>query len=118
MKLITVINYYKQHGFLKFMKRVFNRLGFIYFDHSLLFFHVDLNNIIKDFIGPWTFQIVTKSDIQKERNYYDGWYTKERALLRLQNGRHRLLISRLDDKIVTYQWLVFRKVKINWLDLK
>lgn len=116
MKRINIINHYKQYGFWDCVKRVFNRLGFVYYNRNLLFFHMELTNTTDEFIEPYTFHVATIDDIQKEQNYYDGLYTKEHAIQLLQNG-NRLLLLKVNEKIATYQWLEFKKVKIKWLDL-
>ena len=93
MKLKHVIGFYRTHGFLTFLKRCFEKLGFHYCDRSIIFVRLDLKNIPLNGNEPYRFSFATAADIEKEREYNDGWFQKKDAISRLQEG-HRLFVSK------------------------
>jgi ribosomal protein S18 acetylase RimI-like enzyme len=115
-KLTDIINYYKQYGVLKFLKHLFNRLGFVHYDRTLIFFHMDFNNFSQDAKEPYSFHIATIDDIQKEQDYNDGWFKKEEAIQRLRNG-YLLFILKDNGRMVYFRWGELKKVTINYFDL-
>jgi len=111
-----VITYYRQHGLWALLKSVLRRLGFICHNRTLLFFHVDLTKFANGFTGPFTIHLATVEEVEREQDYYDGWFTKEHAIMNLLNG-YQLFIFKQNGQIATYQWLVFKTVKIDWLEM-
>lgn len=116
MELKSVINFYKQHGFLKVLKRFLEKIGFRFFKRSVFLIKLDLNSVPIDLEVPHPVVIATKEDIQKDRDYYDSWFTKEEALARLEKGC-LLFVIKENNKMVSSEWVEFKKVKITFLDL-
>lgn len=116
-ELNKAIKYYKDNGLLKFARRVLNRLGFVQYNRNLIFVHLNLDNIVDALNEPYAFHLATIEDVKKEENYFDNLFTKEEAIKRIKNG-HRLFVFKLNDKIVYYRWIEYKKVKINWFDIE
>jgi len=116
MKLEHIISFYRKNGFLMFLKRCFEILGFHYCDRSIIFVRLDLKNIPLNGNEPYRFIFATAADIQKEREYNDGWFQKKDAISRLQEG-HRLFVSKENGKMVYCLWAELNDVRIRWLDL-
>ncbi|GAK56882.1 predicted acetyltransferase [Candidatus Vecturithrix granuli] len=57
-----------------------------------------------------------KKDIEPIDQYCDGWFPKEEALRRLEQGRVLLVVKDRETNTF-YQWLEFSKVDIPYLDL-
>jgi GNAT superfamily N-acetyltransferase len=116
MKLKRVIDFYSKHGSLPLWKRCFEKLGLYNCDRSIIFVRLDLKNIPLDGNEPYRFIFATADDIQKERDYDDGWYQKKEAISRLREG-HRLFVSKENGEMVYCLWAEFHDVRIRWLDL-
>jgi GNAT superfamily N-acetyltransferase len=115
-KTVDIMNYYKRHSFLEFLKHVISKLGFLHYDRSLIFFHMDLKNFSHNAKEPYSFHVATIDDIQKEQDYNDGWFKKEEAIYRLREG-HRLFILKDNGRMVYFRWADLKKVTINYFDL-
>jgi len=116
MRLADAIHYCQQFGMLQFSKRVLDRLGFQYFNRSLIFVLVDLEKLPIAPKKPYSFRLATKEDIEREPNYKDGWFTKEEALKRIREGR-RLYILENDGRLIYYLWAEPEKATVAWFDL-
>jgi ribosomal protein S18 acetylase RimI-like enzyme len=116
MRLGDAIHYYQQFGMLQFSKRILDRLGFQYFERSLIFVLADLDKLPIAPKKPYSFRLATIEDIEKETDYKDGWYTKEAALTRIREGR-RLYILKDGDKIIYYLWAEPKDGTVAWFDL-
>lgn len=106
------IDYYKQHGFLDFLKQVFRKLGFENFSRSLVFMVLDLKNV-PDVRKSYSFQIATIDDVQNDPDYNDGFFTKGEALSRLKKG-HQHFILRKDKEIIYSLWAEQENVAVWW----
>lgn len=115
MKIESIINYYKKHGFLKTLKRFSERIGFIFFHRSVYLIRLDLNSFTINLGLPHPVAIATQKDIQN--NYYDSWFTTEEALARLEKG-HRLFVISENNRIMASAWVEFNEVKIAYLELR
>lgn len=116
MRLVDAIHIYQQFGMLQFSKRILDRLGFQYFERSLIFLLADLDKLSIAQKKPYSFRLATKEDLEKETDYKDGWYTKEAALKRIHEGR-RLYIWKDGDKIIYYLWAEPKDATVAWFDL-
>jgi ribosomal protein S18 acetylase RimI-like enzyme len=114
MKIANAIHYYKQHGVLSFLKRMFVSFGFEFFDHAVIFMVLDLNDIPDDIKEPYSFYQATVADVQQAEDYNDGWFAKKEALSRLQNG-HRLFVFKEKETTIYFLWAETKKVTLNWL---
>ena len=116
MKTKNAILYFKQHGILSFLNRAVTSLGFEFFTHAVVFIVLDLNEMSNDIKEPCSFREVTIVDVQQAKDYNDGWFTKDEAIQRLQNGR-RLFILEKDGRYIYSHWVETKKVTIHWLNL-
>jgi GNAT superfamily N-acetyltransferase len=116
MRLADAIGYYKQQGMLQFSKRILDRLGFQYFERSLIFLLVDLDKLPIVPQKPYSFRLATEEDIERETDYKDGWFTKREALKRIREGC-RLYILKDGDKIIYFLWAEPENATVAWFDL-
>lgn len=118
MKFANAINYYKQHGLLAFLKRIFDpdRIGFKIFSGALIFQKIDLNNVLADCSESYSFIIATVDDIQKEPDYYDSSFSRANAIRYMQKG-HRLFVLKENEKMVCFIWVETKSVQIPCFDL-
>lgn len=113
---MKALNYYQQHGLLRFYFRFFDELGFKYFKRDAIFVHLNLNKIRGDPKESPSFVIATEDDIQREQHYDDGWFGKEKAINRLRSG-HLLFVLKESGRIIFFLWADRKSVKIDWFDL-
>jgi len=116
MKLKSAMNYYNQHGCLETSKRILDKIGLKFIDRSIILVKLDLHSIPLDTQVSCQTVILSQEDVQKDRDYCDGWCTKEEALSRLKEG-HLLFAIKKNEKIICYEWAEFNKVKIAYMDL-
>jgi ribosomal protein S18 acetylase RimI-like enzyme len=117
MELVDIIKYVKKHGFLQSLKHVFERLGFVSFNRTLIFLVLKFNDIPNDISESYSFHIASTDDIQKEQNYYDSWFTKQEAIKRIQSG-HRLFVFERNEKMVYFLWVELNSAAIGYFDIR
>ena len=117
MELVNIIKYVKKHGFLQSLNHVFERLGFVSWNRTLIFLVLKFNDIPNDISGTYSFHIASTDDIEKEEDYYDGWFSKQEAINRVQSG-HRLFVLEQGGKLVYYAWIELKTVAIRYFDLR
>jgi GNAT superfamily N-acetyltransferase len=115
LQIQKTFDYYKQQGPLQFIKRFFGKLGFEHFNRSLIFLVLDLKDIPDDVERTYSFHIATIDDIQKEQDYNDGFFSKEKATYRLRNG-HRLFVLNKNASMVYFLWTEQIEAAVWWFD--
>lgn len=114
-----VKKYCGKHGILKTIKRCFERVGFFICFRRVLIFKLDLLKLKPSIVCSINF-IFEELNISKicsinANEYFDGWFDKEVAIIRLKKG-HRLFVAR-KDKIINYAWVESGSISVPCLDL-
>jgi GNAT superfamily N-acetyltransferase len=117
MKLEKAINFYKQHGFLPFLKRIAEAQGLKFFKRSVIFYYKNYSSIPDDICEEYSFIIPTVEDIEKEPNYEDIWFSKEKTIERLKNG-YNLFSYKKHGRMVYFLWSEHKNIEIRWLDYR
>ena len=108
-----------QYSFLQFFKIIFQRLGFMCFKRSLIFLHLDLNNLTNDLEQPYSFFMPVTADIEKSKCYYGNLFSLQTAVHRLQCGHLLFVLKDKDkDKFIYYLWAEKNDATIYWFDLR
>jgi RimJ/RimL family protein N-acetyltransferase len=115
MLFLNSLVYLKKEGLLSFLRLTLWRLGFQCFDRSLIFFVRDLDQLADIHDQPYTFSILTLKDIEDAPNYDDGFYSKRRALYRLQKG-YRLFVLREGHELAFFTWIETGVARIPWFN--
>ncbi len=116
-KIHNTWEYYSKHGCRKTIRAIFEHTG-VFKNRALIFFELELEDSISGQKFDNSIELVrlTKEDIEHTGEYVDGWFKKDEALRRLEQGRV-LFVVKKDEKMVFYQWLEFTKVDIPYIDL-
>jgi len=108
--------YYKENGLWKTIPYILVRLKvvlkvrelkeFFYKKRDFIFFELNISR--KNYIPENNYKIdlynVKSEDIEKEKNYFDGWFNKRTALKRLRKDCV-LLVKKIENRIIFFQWL-------------
>lgn len=110
-------NYYNKHGFWKTVHHFFQRI-FQFKKVDFVFYEIDLKNTIRhqNRTNKFKFIKAARRDIENSPDYYDGWYNRDEALIRLDEG-HVLLVVKDKNRMISFLWLEFTSVKIPHIDL-
>lgn len=130
VKTLKIREYYRENGLRKTVHHFFVRLfeclvqvmeyaGFRFLRKDLIFFErrletIEFGSLNKD--SAIECGQIGKAEVEKVDNYFDGWFDKEQALKRLEEGRI-LFAAKMRGKFVTYFWIEPQKVVIPSLDL-
>lgn len=109
-------NYLKQQGPLRFARHLLQQMGFCFYRRTLIFFHLALDHIPEDPPQSYTFSILSKRDVEKEANYFDGWFNRKEASKRLARG-NRVFSLKRDNRIIFSLWAETQRVRIPWFQL-
>jgi len=110
------IAFFRQKGAWPFLRLVASKLGFLLFEHTLIFYKIDLKDIPKEAPAAFDLQIASIEDIEKEDSYENSFFSKKQAIYRLRLG-HRLFVLKSGDKIAYYCWVEQEKAAIWWFGL-
>lgn len=122
VKLDNIQEYYKNHGFWKsilhFFKRLAEYVGFTFYTKTLIFFELELQQTLfppsddqdVDFLK------VESKDIECSEGYHDGWFDREQALQRLEEG-HLLFVVKDHQNIAFFQWIELYTSKIPSIEV-
>ncbi|MCP4402612.1 MAG: GNAT family N-acetyltransferase [bacterium] len=117
LKIQRACWYYKKDGLWKTLLLSWDHIG-IFKYRLLIFFELDIDKAITWEKRSQTLELITltQKTVDEIEEYWDGWFFKDQALKRLEQGRV-LLITKKGSKMTFYQWLEFMKVDIPYLDL-
>ncbi len=116
-KMYNTHKYYDKHGLWKTILAIFEHTG-VFKYRVLIFFELKVEDPISGQKAGKSIELVrlAKDDIEQIDEYCDGWFKKDEALRRLEQGRV-LFVVKEDEKMAFYQWLEFTKVDIPYIDL-
>ncbi len=114
---ITIQNYYNKHGLWKTIHRFIQRI-FVFNKVEFVFFEMDIENSIHHQEPTNKFKLIraVREDIENAHDYHDGWYSRDEALRRFDEG-HVLLVVKDEGRLIFFQWLEFTHVKIPHIGL-
>lgn len=113
-KTRNAVGYYKKYGLLAFLKLLMAKL---FFNRTLIFLHLNLNNYLSDPRERFQFRSLTKPEILKIRNYDDGFHTKNQALDKINKG-DMVFVHEEGDKIAYYVWIEQQNAEVDWFRLR
>ena len=122
MKLDNIQEYYGNYGFWKSVLHFFERLaeygGFVFYIKTLIFFELDLQHTLlpSPDAQDVDFSKVELQDLECAEEYHDGWFDREQALSRLEEG-HLLFVVKDHQNIAFFQWIELYKSKIPSIGL-
>ena len=118
-RLDNLVVYYRTHGAIKFISYLFQRMGIrAYRNRQIFFLEADLTQAYEPDLPPkdLTFKLATADIIDQIPNYFDGWFYGEQAKNRLRQGK-QLLIAFHQGKAIGFQWIVFNRIEIDYIDM-
>jgi RimJ/RimL family protein N-acetyltransferase len=117
IKIQKTRDYYKRHGLWKLILLFFDLSG-VFKKKVLIFFELELKDSVSGQKNDDDIDLVRveKEDIEHTPQYFDGWFKKDKALKRLEEGRVLFAVKDEEQRIF-YQWVEFEKVDIPFLDL-
>lgn len=121
-KLANIQEYYALHGFQNSIVHVFERLaeyvGFSFYTKSLIFFELDLQHTVlpQSDAQNLDFFKVEPCHLDDVEGYHDGWFDRETALQRINDG-HLLFVIRESQEMAFFQWIELHATKIPSIDL-
>jgi ribosomal protein S18 acetylase RimI-like enzyme len=117
-KIARALNFYKSHGWIQFGRRLLTYLGFVAYNRTLIFFHVDLDRINADGVDCGGLLVTTVDEVRQKPDYVDGWTRrKEDAISRLQSGS-RLLRVEENGEWVSSQWVETKEAVIPYFEMR
>jgi GNAT superfamily N-acetyltransferase len=105
--------------FFEFVVGVLERVGFTFARKDLVFFETRLEGEgfeSSDRGGEMECIWVDERELEVQENYFDGWFDKQQALKRLQEG-HVLFAAKTNGQLAAYFWIEVGDVAIPSLDL-
>jgi len=117
-KVHKIRNYYNRHGLWKSVLHFFDTVGCTFKYRELIFFELRLQDAPSCQENDSGIELVRvrKEDIENAQDYYDGWFSREQALKRLDEG-HALLVVNDEGKMIFFQWIELRKAGIPHIDI-
>jgi len=113
---LYALSYYRQAGFLSFLKTLFAYFGIEFFNGELLFFIRDIHSCdISQQSDHATFKIATIEDVIKDTDFDNVFFSKRKTIQRLQQGKV-LFISRHNLKTVFTLWVEYHRLNLWWFN--
>lgn len=106
------VSYFKNHGFIPTVKRIWLEL-FIY--RKAIMYNKQLVPSSLDFTDNLNIKIASEEDIDEE--YHDVGHTKKEALEKLSKG-HILFLTKDRGINIYYGWVELLNINIPWLGIK
>ena len=97
-------------------ERISERLGCTRRVRSLIFLWLDLTAMPTDARSEPFLRLVSAADVRRWSRYADGWFTRDKALERLQRGC-QLFVLQEGGTDACYGWVERDSVQIRWIPL-
>lgn len=112
-KTDSIVNTYKQKGVWGIIRAIMRKEGISLYTEKVVFLFLDLLSLADSKSDAPIFRLLCAHEIRKQKNYYDGYNSRNQAINKMAKG-DLLFVYERDGKFVYSVWIEQNNISIDW----
>ncbi len=112
-KIDSIIYTYKQKGGWGIIRAIIRKAGISLYIERVVFLYLDLFFLADSKSDASIFKLLDAHEIRKQKNYYDGFNSRNQAINKIVKG-DKLFVHERDGKFVYFVWIEQKSISIDW----